>query len=87
MRHLSILLFVLIFAAGCSSTQNATRDQLDPTYHLNPSTNLEEGSVRVRANEVFLKEGVDYTVNRAEGTVSIINPTYLKPGIAVEIIY
>ena len=86
MRYL-ILLFTLILASGCGSAGRATQDQIDSIYALNSPATLDESNIRVTANGQLLKTGVDYTVNLEEGTVSVINPAYLKSGILLEIEY
>ncbi len=87
MRHL-ILVLALILVSGCgSAVRSTTQDQIDSTYTLNSATRLDENNIRVTAGGQLLKAGVDYTVNLEEGTVSVINPAYLKPGLAIEIEY
>ncbi len=86
MRHL-ILIFALVLASACGSTGRVTQNQIKSTYVLNSPTTLAESNIRVIANGLPLKAGFDYTVNLREGTVSIINPTYLKPGVVIEIDY
>lgn len=86
MRHL-ILALALILASGCASAGGATQDQIDSTYALNSATTLNESNIRVTAGGQLLKAGIDYTVNLEEGTVSVINPAYLKRGVAIEIEY
>jgi|GEM_PF-6328410 len=86
MHHL-ILALVLILASGCASASRTTQDQIDTTYTLNSATTLDESNIRVTAGGQLLKAGIDYSVNLEEGTVSVINPVYLKPGILLEIEY
>ena len=86
MRHL-ILALALILASGCASAGRTSQDQIDSTYALNSATTLDESNIRVTAGGQLLKAGIDYTVNLEEGTVSVINPAYLKPGVAIEIEY
>ena len=43
------------------------------------------GSVRVTAGGALLTENVDYTVNYAMGTVTIINESILSSGTRVEV--
>ena len=86
MRFL-VLFFVLTLSAACSSTEHTTENKVKDTYNLALFTTVEDGSVRVKANDVFLKEGIDFKVNRESGIVSIINPAFLKPGVSIEIFY
>ncbi|GAA5224855.1 T9SS outer membrane translocon Sov/SprA [Membranihabitans marinus] len=55
-------------------------------YNLN-SYNVPRGSVNVYAGSQELIEGVDYEVNYGLGTVRIINPAYMGPGVNVRVSY
>ena len=41
---------------------------------------LVEGTVRVTSGDIELREGLDYRVNYAGGTLEVINARYLQPG-------
>ena len=86
MRYI-VFVFALILATGCGSAGRTTQDQIDSTYALNPVATLDESNIRVTAGGQLLKAGIDYTVNLEEGTVSVISPAYLKPGMLIEIYY
>ena len=49
------------------------------------ATDVPQGSVVVTAGGVTLTEGVDYTVNYSEGTVSIINQSIIDAGTPVNV--
>ena len=46
---------------------------------------LVEGTVRVTSGDIELREGADYRVNYAGGTVEIVNPQYLQEGRDVQV--
>lgn len=64
----------------------STRTAAQEVYDLGGFA-VVEGSVQVRAGELLLREGVDYIVDYAAGTVTITNPAFLAPGRDVRIAF
>lgn len=62
-----------------------TRGGMQASHYL--GFQLVEGSVRVRANNVELSEGVDYEVDYALGNILITNNRYLQSGQDIQIEY
>ena len=71
MRYLFGVLLVLAFAVGCDSTVDAP----------------EENAVRVAVAGTVLQEGIDYTLNLPEGTITIVNSAFLQPGQLIQVDY
>lgn len=65
--------------------RGVTRGGMQASHYL--GFQLVEGSVRVRANNVELTEGIDYEVDYALGNIMITNNRYLQSGQDITIDY